>query len=74
MANPEWMPKWMKWTINRLDNPIDDLKHKLHGAKFTIPFLGEYRLRIACLMSNRDGKCSLTKLRTWKEVRNDRQR
>lgn len=69
MANPDWMPKWMKWFINRIDDPLDQIKHKLHGAKFIIPFLGEYRIRINCLMANRPGKCRIKKLRSWKEIR-----
>lgn len=33
MANPDWMPKWMKWIINRLDDPFDNFKHWFHGLE-----------------------------------------
>ncbi len=26
------MPKWLKWLINRIDDPIDNLKHALYGV------------------------------------------
>ena len=25
--------KWLKWFGNRIDDPFDNLKHKLHGSK-----------------------------------------
>jgi hypothetical protein len=33
MANPNWMPKWMKWFINRIDDPYDNFKHWFHGLQ-----------------------------------------
>lgn len=28
---PKWIPKPIRWLINRLDDPFDNLKHYLYG-------------------------------------------
>lgn len=31
MALPDSWPKWLRWTINRIDDPWDNFKHWLKG-------------------------------------------
>lgn len=52
MANPKWMPKWMKWIINRIDDPFDNLKHYLHGLEICL-WGRIYKIRV--YMSNNPG-------------------
>ena len=52
MANPTWMPKWMKWTINRIDDPFDNFKHWWHGHEWTV--FGR-RYKTTAYMSNKPG-------------------
>jgi hypothetical protein len=52
MANPDWMPKWMKWTINRLDDPFDDFKHYWHGLE--IEWFGQW-YKCSAYMANKPG-------------------
>ena len=59
MANPKWMPKWMKWTINRIDTPFDKIKHYLHGLE--IEWFGQwYKVRV--YMANNPGKTGIWKI------------
>jgi len=52
MANPEWMPKWMKWVINRIDTPFDNFKHYWHGLE--VEWFGQW-YKCSAYMSNKPG-------------------
>ena len=44
------LPKWLRWIINRIDDPFDAVLQWLHCHR--IPFTG-YQLNLSCLMKNR---------------------
>ncbi|MHC4757092.1 MAG: hypothetical protein ACYTE8_00385 [Planctomycetota bacterium] len=44
------LKKWLKDWTNLVDDPIDWVKEKVHGAH--LPF--GYEINISCLMANRD--------------------
>jgi hypothetical protein len=62
MALPRWLPKWIRWVINRLDNPFDWVKEWLYneGAGRVV---GTYRIYFDCIMMNRTGKCRVEKIK-----------
>jgi len=63
MSLPDWIPKPIRKLINVLDNPIDDVKHKLNGLEVNLWVLGTYKLRIDCLMANKPGPCSFKRIK-----------
>lgn len=36
MALPDWIPKPIRWVINRIDDPFDNFKHWWHGHEFKL--------------------------------------
>ena len=60
---PETWPKWLRWFINRIDNPIDWVKEWLYndGAGRVI---WRYRIYFNCIMANKPGKCRIVRIVT----------
>ena len=52
MANPDWMPKWLKKIVNVIDTPWDKFKHFLNGLELYI-FGRYYKFRTK--MGNKPG-------------------
>ena len=59
---PDWMPKWMKWIINRLDDPIDFVKEWLYNEG-NGRVVWKYRIYFNCIMMNKPGKCRIERIK-----------
>jgi len=59
------LPKWLRWLINRIDDPFDAVMESLHCHH--IPLTGDpgYCLNISFLMKNRETTWDIARPCRW---------
>jgi hypothetical protein len=55
------LPKWLRWLINRIDDPFDAVLEFLHCHR--IPF--GYQLNLSFLMKNRETSWDIIRKHKW---------